>query len=262
VDREATVNRRVVLLATIGLAAVGAGIVTVILDGPERAAAAFVALGVLVVGAACIVWVHGHEDEGAEEPRHPKGPDLHRRRLLLGAGLGTATITAGILAVPAARRVELATARLRTTAWADGVPVVDADGRPVVLDEVVEGDMMTVYPDGHVGSVDSQAVLVREPEIRFDEALVGAGWVVSGVIVLSKLCTHMACPLGLYQQQTGTLLCPCHQATFDVLDGGRPVQGPASRRLPRLPIGLDDEGRLVARGDFDDAVGTGFWWRP
>ncbi|CAN5353574.1 hypothetical protein BH23ACT3_BH23ACT3_16740 [soil metagenome] len=256
-------SRRVVVVAVTGLVAMAAGVAAAVFGAPERLAAACVGLGIVTIGAACITWVHAHVGgEEAEEERHHKGPDLHRRRLLLGAGLGTATITAGVLAVPAARRVELATARLRNTAWADGVPVVDADGRPVVLDEVVEGDVMTVYPEGHVGSVDSQAVLVREPEVRFDEALVGSGWVMSGVIVLSKLCTHMACPLGLYQQRSGTLLCPCHQATFDVLDGGTPLQGPASRRLPRLPIGLDGEGRIVARGDFDAAVGTGFWWRP
>jgi ubiquinol-cytochrome c reductase iron-sulfur subunit len=257
------VSRSVVLLAVVGLATIASGVVVAVAGGPERAAAAFVGIGVVVIGATCIAWVHATVGgEEAVEERDHKGPDLGRRRLILGAGIGTATLTAGALAVPAARRVERATDRLRSTAWADGVPVVDADGQPVVIDEVAEGDMMTVYPEGHVGSPDSQAVLVREPEVRFDEEFVRDGWVVSGVVVLSKLCTHMGCPLGLYQQQTGTLLCPCHQATFDVLDGGRPLQGPASRRLPRLPIGLDEGGRLIARGDFDDAVGTGFWWRP
>ena len=42
------------------------------------------------------------------------------------------------------------------------------------------------------------------------------------------------------------LLCPCHQSTFDVLDGARPVFGPAARSLPQLPLGIDDDGYLVA----------------
>ena len=42
------------------------------------------------------------------------------------------------------------------------------------------------------------------------------------------------------------LLCPCHQSTFDVLDGARPVFGPAARSLPQLPLAIDDDGYLVA----------------
>ena len=38
------------------------------------------------------------------------------------------------------------------------------------------------------------------------------------------------------------LLCPCHQSTFDVLDGARPVFGPAARPLPQLPLDVDDDG--------------------
>ena len=38
------------------------------------------------------------------------------------------------------------------------------------------------------------------------------------------------------------LLCPCHQSTFEVLDGARPVFGPATRSLPQLPLMVDDDG--------------------
>jgi ubiquinol-cytochrome c reductase iron-sulfur subunit len=40
------------------------------------------------------------------------------------------------------------------------------------------------------------------------------------------------------------------------------LRGPAHRPLPRLPLGVEADGLLVARGDFTDAVGTGFWGRP
>ena len=140
--------------------------------------------------------------------------------------------------------------------------MVDSDGEPVVIDRIAEGEMVTVYPQGSVGSVDSQAVLIREPLDRFTDEARLLGPIVAGVVVHSKLCTHMACSLGLYQQSSGTLLCPCHQAAFDVLDRGQPVAGPARRPLPRLPIRLTDDGFLVATGDFPDAVGTGFWYRP
>ena len=47
----------------------------------------------------------------------------------------------------------------------------------------------------------------------------------------------------------------------DVLDGARPVFGPAARPLPQLPLDVDDEGFLIATGDFEDPVGPGFWDR-
>ena len=68
--------------------------------------------------------------------------------------------------------------------------------------------------------------------------------------------------IGLYQQRNEVLLCPCHQALFDVADGGRPIIGPASRPLPRLPLAVDGDGLLVADGPFTDDVGGGFWGRP
>ena len=46
-----------------------------------------------------------------------------------------------------------------------------------------------------------------------------------------------------------------------MLDGAKPVFGPAARSLPQLPLGLDDEGYIVATGDFSDPVGPGFWDR-
>ena len=57
----------------------------------------------------------------------------------------------------------------------------------------------------------------------------------TGIVAYSKLCTHVGCPVGLYQADEHLLLCPCHQSTFDVLDGARPVFGPAARSLPQLP---------------------------
>jgi ubiquinol-cytochrome c reductase iron-sulfur subunit len=63
----------------------------------------------------------------------------------------------------------------------------------------------------------------------------------------------------LYEQQTGRVLCPCHQSQFNLYEGMFPVFGPATRPLPQLPIELDDEGYFVASRDFVEAVGPGFW---
>ena len=67
--------------------------------------------------------------------------------------------------------------------------------------------------------------------------------------------------MGLYRATTRSLLCPCHQSQFDVLDGAKPFFGPAARPLPQLPLGVDDQGVLVAQGDFYEPVGPAFWDR-
>jgi ubiquinol-cytochrome c reductase iron-sulfur subunit len=48
---------------------------------------------------------------------------------------------------------------------------------------------------------------------------------------------------------------------FDVLDGARPVFGPATRSLPQLPLAVDGDGNLVAQSDYTEPVGVGFWNR-
>lgn len=77
----------------------------------------------------------------------------------------------------------------------------------------------------------------------------------------SKICTHLGCPTSLYEAQTHRILCPCHQSQFDALTYGKPVFGPAARALPQLPITVNEEGFLVANGDFIEALGPAFWER-
>ncbi|TCN51698.1 ubiquinol-cytochrome c reductase iron-sulfur subunit [Rhodococcus sp. SMB37] len=77
----------------------------------------------------------------------------------------------------------------------------------------------------------------------------------------SKICTHLGCPTSLYEQQTNRILCPCHQSQFDALEYGKPIFGPAARALPQLPITVNEEGFLVAGGDFIEALGPAFWER-
>jgi ubiquinol-cytochrome c reductase iron-sulfur subunit len=80
-------------------------------------------------------------------------------------------------------------------------------------------------------------------------------------VAFSKICTHAGCPASLYEQQTNRLLCPCHQSQFLITDLARPIFGPATRRLPMLPLELE-EGFFVAAADYTDAVGPSFWERP
>jgi quinol---cytochrome c reductase iron-sulfur subunit len=75
----------------------------------------------------------------------------------------------------------------------------------------------------------------------------------------SKICTHLGCPTSLYEAQDNRILCPCHQSQFLATEYAKPIFGPATRPLPQLPITVNDEGYLVATGDFPVPVGPAFW---
>lgn len=77
----------------------------------------------------------------------------------------------------------------------------------------------------------------------------------------TKVCSHLGCPASLYEQQTYRILCPCHQSQFDALHFAKPIFGPAARALAQLPITIDEDGYLVANGDFIEPVGPAFWER-
>ncbi len=77
----------------------------------------------------------------------------------------------------------------------------------------------------------------------------------------TKVCSHLGCPTSLYEQRTNRILCPCHQSQFDALEYAKPVFGPAARALAQLPITVNNQGYMVAAGDFIEPVGPAFWER-
>ncbi|BBH18281.1 cytochrome bc1 complex Rieske iron-sulfur subunit [Nocardioides baekrokdamisoli] len=86
-------------------------------------------------------------------------------------------------------------------------------------------------------------------------------WSYEGIVAYSKICTHVGCPISLLERTTHHLLCPCHQSTFDLADGGKVVFGPAGHHLPQLPLGVDADGYLVALDDYQEPVGPSYWER-
>src|SRR5690606_33503935 len=86
-------------------------------------------------------------------------------------------------------------------------------------------------------------------------------WSYNGIVAYSKVCTHVGCPVALYEQQTHHLLCPCHQTQFDVTDHAKVIFGSAARPLPLLPIAVDYEGYPIATSGFTESVGPSFWER-
>jgi ubiquinol-cytochrome c reductase iron-sulfur subunit len=145
------------------------------------------------------------------------------------------------------------------TKWKEGSKLVDIEGNVVTTDTLTTDSFTTVFPEGEVGSADSQAVLVRVPPDLLQLPPDRAEGAPEGLVCYSKICTHAGCPLGLYLAETHELRCPCHQSTFDVLNGAKPVYGPAPRPLPQLLIEIDDDGSLRAKGDFTEPVGPSFW---
>jgi rieske iron-sulfur protein len=75
-----------------------------------------------------------------------------------------------------------------------------------------------------------------------------------GYVAFSAICTHGACSDWSWDRERKILHCPCHESEFDPKDDARVLVGPATRRLPRLPVKADDSALLVA-GAFIGRVG-------
>ena len=172
---------------------------------------------------------------------------------------------------------------LAETVWRKGVRVVnDVSGRLLKPEDIVQGQLVNAEPglffeienpDGTVSpakyegtelaiqKTKATVILVR---INPSELTPFAGredWQYQGIVCYSKVCTHLGCPISLYEQQTHHVLCPCHQSTFDLADSGKVLFGPAARALPQLPIDVDSEGYLIATSDFTEPVGPSYWER-
>jgi ubiquinol-cytochrome c reductase iron-sulfur subunit len=159
------------------------------------------------------------------------------------------------------------------------VPLVYSDWRQVSTDDLEPGGIATVFPgvrtetpEGYDGITDasSPTLLIRlrpGQTVKPRKGQAHFGWPANGpeYIAFSKICTHAGCPASLYEQQTGRLLCPCHQSQFQVLEDAKPVFGPATRSLPKLPLKVlpGDDGRqyFYAASDYDEPIGPGFWER-
>lgn len=198
------------------------------------------------------------DDQAAEEEAVAEVEPLGRRtllqRLLVG---GTALFGVG-LAAPVSSLGPSPGDELRETEWAQGRRLVTGDGEPIRPEDVpVGGIATTIWPEGAIRVESSAVVLVRlssEPQEPTKTK-----WVVDdNVVAYSKICTHAGCPVGLFREQDNALFCPCHQSTFDAARGAVPTFGPTARALPQLPMGVDDEGYLVALGDFTEQAGPAF----
>lgn len=159
--------------------------------------------------------------------------------------------------------------KLRHTLWSKGKLLVNMNtNEPLRPSDVVVGSLTFCKPEGleehdhdfqkEIAKAALMIVRIQPDNIKDKREL---EWSHEGIVAYSKICTHVGCPISLYEQQTHHALCPCHQSTFDLSDGARVIFGPAGHALPQLRIGVNDEGYLEALGDFDEPVGPAFWER-
>ncbi|KQX07009.1 MULTISPECIES: cytochrome bc1 complex Rieske iron-sulfur subunit [unclassified Leifsonia] len=159
---------------------------------------------------------------------------------------------------------------LSHTMWKKGTRLaLDPSGVAIKATDVTLGSAFHVIPedlnDLEHGKLEEKAkaavLLMRLRPEDLNELPERADWSYDGIVAYSKICTHVGCPVALYEQQTHHLLCPCHQSQFDVSNHCEVIFGPAKRPLPQLPIAVDSEGYLIAQSDFLEPVGPSFWER-
>ncbi|MCP3424602.1 Rieske (2Fe-2S) protein [Rothia sp. AR01] len=161
---------------------------------------------------------------------------------------------------------------LSHTMWDEGIRLVrDPSGTPIRAADVTLGSTYHVLPENLLGISHQDGYLEEKAKavvllmrLKPEELNVSpdrADWNYDGIIAYSKVCTHVGCPIALYEQRTHHLLCPCHQSTFDAANECAVIFGPAAHPLPQLPITVDSEGYLIARSDFHEPVGPAYWER-
>jgi len=250
-----------------------------------------ISLGLLAIGVGAIYWSKNlmRGDEMSESRHLTRGTEATRERAVeifkqgnQESGFGRRTLirnslVGALVAFPLPAVVlfrDLAPAAdpaplLKHTMWATGTRLThDPSGTPIRAADVTIGSVFHVIPAGLNDKVDrleqkaKAAVLLMR--LKPEDLHISAGresWNYDGIVAYSKICTHVGCPVALYEQQTHHLLCPCHSSTFDVTNECEVIFGPAARPLPQLPIAIDSEGYLIAQSDFHEPVGASFWER-
>src|ERR1700733_5299930 len=207
--------------------------------------------------------------DGAAITQVTKRPLLRRTLLLATAPLALAPLVLLRDLGP------LPATSLRHTVWHKGLRAVTLGGlRPLTPADISPpGNLKTGIPEGYQDDDDALAkagvnlIKFAPGELHIPTNYDGGtlvstmNWTIDNIVAYSKICTHVGCPVALYEQRTHHILCPCHQSTFDAANGANVIFGPAARALPQLPLMLDSQGYLAAASDFTQPVGPSFWER-
>lgn len=126
----------------------------------------------------------------------------------------------------------------------------EADFKPLRPADLALGKPLLVFPfDVKAGAPKNESrsnklVVIRLPEDQMEAATKGRS--AGGVLAYSALCTHQACDVKTWIAKEKVLVCFCHASKFDLLDGAKVVDGPASRPLRSFSLNLDGEFLAIA----------------
>jgi ubiquinol-cytochrome c reductase iron-sulfur subunit len=196
------------------------------------------------------------------------GEGVSRRGLILGAAAVAGCGVGAAVALPIASLGPDADARLARTPWRRGRYLVDERGERFGSDDLAVGGFVTAFPEGaDKEDLGSSIVIVRLLPDQFDMTPEQMAGVVDGLVAYSKICTHAACAVSMYRyplsqpttESKPALVCPCHYSTFNPAKAAKVEFGPAGRPLPQLPLMLDEEGLLVAAGEYAGTPGPAWW---
>src|SRR5215467_729063 len=164
----------------------------------------------MAMGAGATIWVRNiMPDVEQVEERHPLAATEQEREAF------AKTFTEGAEASGFVKRP-----LLRHTVWRNGTRmVIYGPNTPLrAADFSTFGQMITVVPEGYAENQDvlAKAVVII---IKFapDQLVPNRpghpgtimNWTVDNIGAYSKICTHVGCPVALYEQTTHHILCPC-----------------------------------------------------
>lgn len=121
----------------------------------------------------------------------------------------------------------------------------DRSGQPIQAGDLAQGEAIQAYPEGK-----------NESNNLIEIVKIGDGEEIDAYVAFSAICTHLGCVVNARLDAGGNIICPCHASQFDPLNNAAVVGGPAARRLPALPISINDDGAIAAAGEFDGPIGV------
>lgn len=252
-------------------------------------------LSLLLIGVGAIQWAKKlMGDHEIVEMRHPAMSSPEDRAQVLGelnagideSGFGRRPLirnsllgAIGALGLPAIvmlRDLGPLPHGQAETVWKKGMRVVtDVSGTPIKPADLEVGELVNAQPailfevdkngekilhgtEALQAKAKAAVIVVRMRPQDITPRKGRENWGIDGILCFSKICTHVGCPISLWEQQTHHLLCPCHQSTFDLGEGGKAIFGPARKPLPQLPIAVDSEGYIVAVSGFQEVIGASY----
>jgi len=238
----------------------------------------FIAAALIVTAKKLIVTEEIEEDY--PETEHPEeqallvqtveesASRLTRRRLFkLGLGAAGGSLGLALLTPIASLGPAIDMDPFYGTPWRRGLRLVDEKGKPYHSSDIEQDNFYLAFAEGaDKEELGASVNIVRLPPGDLHLPVGDEHYAVDGIVAYSRICTHAGCAINLYRaplfqpdEPRPAFVCPCHYSTFDPATGGKVLFGPAGRKLPMLPLAIDDKGFLRAAGNFDEPVGPSWW---